>query len=267
MKRVFLPSMLALLVLAPTVHAQDHGPLVVPAREPFEVMLLRTSASSRCQQACVVRAAPYAAERVVDNVQVLADGNRIVSHTTEQLYRDADGRTRVELEWQDNPLVQIQDPVQNMSYRLYPSDKTGLSMKIALPAPAASAPRMTLAPASDGSAKVTMRLAPVVAGTVSAADGQRSARSLGKREMEGLTVVGMLETTTIPVGASGNALPIVSTTETWTSPDLKLDLYVKSVDPRFGERVTRVQHIRRGDPPAGLFAPPAGYKVQQIARQ
>jgi hypothetical protein len=264
---MYLPAMLALLVLAPTLHAQERGPLVIPGRESFEVMLLRTSASSRCQQACVVRAAPYAAERVVERVQVLADGNRIVGHSSEQLYRDAAGRTRVESEWRDSPLVQIQDPVRNMSYRLYPADKTGLSMTIGRPAPASGAVSTVLAPAGEGAARAADRLAPALAGAAGAADIQRSVRSLGTRQMEGLTVEGTLETSTIPAGKSGNTLPIMSTTETWTAPALKLDLYVKSVDPRYGEQVTRVQNLRRGEPPARLFTPPADYTVQEIARR
>lgn len=267
MRRTFLSAFLALLVLAPAAYAQERGPLVIPGRESFEVMLLRTSASSRCQQACVVRAAPYAAERTVERVQVLADGNRIVTHGSEQLYRDAEGRTRVESEWRDSPLVQIQDPVRGMSYRLYPADKTGLSMRIAVPVPASHTAPAVLAPAGEGAARAAGQLAPALAGMAGGADSQRSVRSLGTRQIEGLTVDGTLETTTIPAGKSGNTLPIVSTTETWTSPELKLELYVKSVDPRYGERVTRVQHIRRGEQPAGLFTPPADYQVQEIVRR
>ncbi|TFW35660.1 hypothetical protein [Massilia horti] len=271
MKHMFLSASLALVVLAPLAQAQESGSLVLTEREPTEVMLLRVSATSRCQQACVVRGAPYSAERVTESVQVLTDGNRIVQRSTEQLYRDTDGRSRVESEWQGKPLVQIQDPIQNMSYRLYPDDKTGLKMAMGQPAPAnntaLTAPPPANGVASAAATKVAEQLAPALNRTVTSADGQRiELRSLGTRQMEGLTVEGSLQTTTIPAGKVGNTQPIVWTVESWLSRDLKLTLYSKLTDPRHGERVTRVQYVRRSDPPAYLFSAPADYTVQEIAR-
>ena len=118
MKRTLMSAGLALLALAPAAYAQHGGAPAVPANEAMEVMLLRISASSRCTDGCVVRGLPYSAERVTESVRVLADGNRIVQRQAEKLYRDSDGRTRVESEWQGKPLVQIQDPVAGMRYRL-----------------------------------------------------------------------------------------------------------------------------------------------------
>jgi hypothetical protein len=272
MKRIFLSASLALLVLAPAAHAQaQRGPLVVPERDSTEVMLLRLSASSRCQQACVVRAAPYSGERVYESVQVLGDGNRIVQHRSERLYRDADGRTRVESEWLGTELVQIQDPVRNMSYRLYPAQKTGIGMAIGLPAPASDAAHTTLlangngAPA--GAVKVAEQLASTMARATANADGQRTVRSLGTRQMDGVTVEGTLQSTTVPAGMAGNTLPIVSTVETWHSNALQLDLYSKSTDPRYGERIMRVQNLHRDAPPAPMFSVPADYTIREIARR
>ena len=45
-----------------------------------------------------VTGAPYAAETVNDNTQTLADGNRIVQHSTGRVYRDSEGRVRREEE-------------------------------------------------------------------------------------------------------------------------------------------------------------------------
>jgi hypothetical protein len=268
---MFLSASIALLVVAPTAHAQGQSMLVIAEREPTEVMLLRLSATSRCQHNCFVRGAPYSAERVVESVQVLADGNRIVQRRAEQLYRDADGRSRVESEWRDSPLVQIQDPVGNMSYRLYPRQKTGLKMVMAEPAPAASAALAIQSPGSNGvsvgAARVAEQLGPTMASATTSADSQRTVRPLGTRQMDGLTVEGSLQNTTIASGKSGNTLPIVSTVETWHSHELNLDLYVKSNDPRYGEQVTRVQNIRRNAPPASLFAAPADYAVREVTRR
>jgi hypothetical protein len=270
MKILLLIPSLALALAAPAVQAQERGPLVVTDTDYSEVMLLRLNATSRCQQDCVVRGAPYSAERVSEAVQVLADGNRIVTRTSEQLHRDAEGRSRVESAWLGRTLVQIQDPVQNMSYRLHPAERAGLRMAMGAPAPAARTAAAAVSGAaavSIGAGKPAGQLASALASATDTADSQRSTRSLGTRQFDGVTAEGTLQTTTIPAGTAGNTLPIVATTETWHARDLKLDLYVRTVDPRLGERVTRLENLRRGDPPASLFAVPADYSVREIARR
>jgi hypothetical protein len=263
-----LSAALALLVLAPAARAQTASTLAVNPNETLEVMLLKVSASSRCQQACVVRGQPYSAERVSESVQVLADGNRIVKRSLEKVYRDSDGRTRVESEWQGKPLVQIQDPVQGVSYRLYPETKTGLRMAIAAPAPAAA---VTISAAGAGSApaaaKVAEQLAPALVSTIASGDNQSTTRSLGTREMEGVTVEGTLVSRTTAAGAAGNTQPIVRTSETWNSRDLRVAVYSKTSDPRYGDTVTRLQNLARLEPPAALFSAPAEYTVQEVVRR
>ena len=44
-----------------------------------------------------VKGAPYSAEATTESVQILADGNRIISKTINRSYRDSEGRTRVEI--------------------------------------------------------------------------------------------------------------------------------------------------------------------------
>jgi hypothetical protein len=252
MKRTFLSAGLALLALAPAAHAQQG----VAANEALEVMLLRTSASTRCVEGCAVRGVPYSAERVTDTVKVLADGNRIVQHSTEKLYRDSDGRTRVESEWNGKPLVQIQDPVGGMSYRLYPDTKTGYRMAIAAPTgPAASA---------AGTAKVAEQLAPAmnadVAGTTALS------RSLGTKQIEGVTATGTHTTVTVPAGAAGNVKPMTSTMEMWMARDLWIPLETRLNNPFNGDSTMRVRNLSRLEPPTALFAVPADYTVREIVR-
>lgn len=270
MKRMMSSVLLALPLIAPAAHAQDRGPLVVPAGFSSEAMLLRLSASSRCRQGCFVRGLPYTAERVSESVRVLADGNRIVQRSSEQLYRDGDGRSRVDSVWVGRALVQIQDPVQNMSYRLYPREQMGIKMSMGSPSPVAgTAPAGMMPVGKDGfagAAKVAEQLAPALAAAASS-DSVQTTRALGTRQMEGLAVEGTLVTSTIAAGKAGNTLPIVSTVETWHAHDLDLDVYVKTIDPRDGERVTRLQNVRRAEPPAAVFAIPDGYTVQELARK
>ncbi|MGV7206565.1 hypothetical protein ACLB1G_01775 [Oxalobacteraceae bacterium A2-2] len=269
MKHSLLTISIALLAWAPSVYAQQHNTMVIDSSSS-EVMMLRLSATSRCQQACVVRDAPYSAERIIDNVRLLADGNRIARSSSEQLFRDSAGRSRVESTWLNQGLVQIQDPVQGYSYRLYPGDRSGIRMAISEPAASnsnGSVPPLATVSISSGASMVAEQLAPALAGAVAATDSLRSTRALGTRQIEGLTAEGTLVTTTLPAGKAGNTLPIVSTVETWHSAALKLDLYVKSVDPRYGETISRVQKIHRTEPSASLFTAPADYTVRDIQRR
>jgi hypothetical protein len=265
MKRTLMSAGLALLALAPAAYAQQGGQPVVPPNEAMEVMLLRISASSRCTNGCVVRGVPYSAERVTESVRVLADGNRIVQRNKEKLYRDSDGRTRVESEWQGKSLVQIQDPVAGMSYRLYPETKTGYRMAVAVPAPAARTPDAvtgSTAAVADA-ARVAEQLAPALA----VAGAATQSRSLGTKQIDGVTAEGALATVTVPAGAAGNVRPMVTTNETWYARDLRLELLARTNNPFLGDTVTRVQNVSRLEPPTALFAVPADYTVREIVRR
>ena len=266
MRRIFVSAGLALLALAPVAHAQQGGAAAVPANDALEVMLLRISASSRCTDGCVVRGLPYSAERVTDSVRVLADGNRIVQRSTEKVYRDSDGRTRVESEWQGKTLVQIQDPVAGMSYRLYPETKTGYRMVIAAPAPAAKTSGAAVtgaAAAAPDAARVAEQLAPALP----AAGATTQSRSLGTKQIDGMTAEGVEATVTVPAGAAGNVRPMVTTNEMWYAHDLRLVLLTRMSNPVTGESVTRMQNVSRLEPPTALFAVPGDYTVREVVRR
>lgn len=263
MKTLILLASLA--ALAPSATAQHGAPIPLPAPEAMEVSMLRISATSRCADECVVRNQPYSAERHTATEQVLADGNRIRTERIDKIWRDAQGRTRVESEWLGRPLVQIQDPVAGLSYRLYPHNRSGLVMRIAEPAGADAAPAsLGQGASSAGAAKVAQQLAPALA---TAAQGSESdTQNLGSKVIDGVPVNGKLHTATLPAGAAGNALPIVHTNEVWRSPELRLSLYARNIDPRTGERTTRIVGLSRQDPPHSLFTPPSGYTVREVVR-
>jgi hypothetical protein len=72
----------------------------------------------------VVKGAPYCATAVHENVQPLADGNRIVRKQQSQLCRDGEGRTRREVQRDGGPkVVYLNDPVAKESWVLYPDQK------------------------------------------------------------------------------------------------------------------------------------------------
>jgi hypothetical protein len=85
--------------------------------------------------------------------------------------------------------------------------------------------------------------------------------SLGKQAIEGVMSEGSRMTRTIEAGAIGNDRPIQTVSERWYSPELQTTMMTKSSDPRSGDQTFRLSNVRRGEPGAYLFQPPAGYQI------
>jgi hypothetical protein len=83
--------------------------------------------------------------------------------------------------------------------------------------------------------------------------------------MEGVQAEGTRRTTTIPAGEIGNDRAIVSTSETWISPDIGMTIYRRTVDPRKGESLFQLRNITRDNPSVATFAIPEGYKIIERA--
>ena len=67
-------------------------------------------------EARTLKGAPYSAEVVTDHTQTLADGNRIVEHSTGRVYRDQEGRVRREEDRASGgSSISIVDPVAAFS--------------------------------------------------------------------------------------------------------------------------------------------------------
>jgi hypothetical protein len=49
--------------------------------------------------------------------------------------------------------------------------------------------------------------------------------------------------------------------EEWVSPELRVAIMTKFVDPRSGESTTRLTNLSRNEPDPSLFQPPADYSV------
>lgn len=115
--------------------------------------------------------APYSAETIVENVQTLADGNRIVRKTTGRVYRDGEGRTRREEEGQvmtartpNGPVtanrrttISIADPVGGFSYSLDPERK--IAWRTPIGASAAIMEKIDAAKVEQMKAELEMRAA------------------------------------------------------------------------------------------------------------
>jgi hypothetical protein len=220
----------------------------------------------------VVTAAPYTATATTESTQVLADGNRIVNKTSSFVARDGQGRTRRETDLHrigtmqvDSPkMVFINDPTTHTQYVFTPGG--GEATKVVR---------------SEGNWKEgpqiielrktrEQRLKDKTIVTVQGVhEGQQSKESseqvkhedLGTQTIEGISAQGKRETVTIPAGQIGNERPIEIVTETWFSPELHTMVLRKHSDPRMGDSTYRLTDIKRNEPDASLFQPPAGAKV------
>jgi len=211
-------------------------------------------------EAKTLKGAPYSAETVSDRTQVLADGNRIVQHSTGRVYRDAEGRVRREEDRASGGArVSITDPVAGVSWSLDPETK--IAFKTASLVSTAILNKVEAAKAEASKVEVAGALLELRRRV--GATEQRSADVLSARPIEGVMAEGKRTTVTIPAGAIGNEQPLVTTTEEWTSPELQVLVFTDHKDPREGQSTYRLVNITRGDPPASLFQVPADYTIRE----
>jgi hypothetical protein len=98
--------------------------------------------------------------------------------------------------------------------------------------------------------------------TIKVDPGEVGKTDLGTQPVEGVPAQGTRITRTIDAGQMGNALPIVITTETWFSPELKVLVISKSSDPRIGDTTYKLTNIQRTEPDPVLFQVPADYTIR-----
>jgi hypothetical protein len=91
-------------------------------------------------------------------------------------------------------------------------------------------------------------------------------QSLGPKSIDGIDVIGTLETTSIAPGTIGNDQPLTISREFWYSPSLQTNLAVTRKDPREGVQDIRLSILSRGEPDAKVFAIPSGFTVQDNRR-
>ena len=234
--------------------------------------------SAMVRPEATVAGAPYSAQAVTERLQTLADGNRIEQTTSGSVARDSQGRVRRDEGLPaltstngDTPhLVLLIDPVAGIHWTLDPQTKTAVKMpfpQIKTPDPGALLP-----PPPPGAEKTWFVSTGDAAGpgphlqiitkNQSSPDSNVSKVDLGTQTIEGVAAQGARITRTIPAGAIGNEQPLVITTETWYSPDLKVLILSKTSDPRMGETTYKLTNIQRAEPPADLFQIPADYSIK-----
>ncbi len=242
----------------------------------------------------VVKGAPFSAEAVSENVQTLADGNKISRSHTTKMFRDSEGRFRREGSstggsgygfttggsgltsvYGFSETISIFDPVANVRFILNPASKTARQMKIS-PGIAESAvivngqglsqtfKRQIETQAAQKSHIVVLpNLTATTIGGSGIGNGRSAGKdeSLGTRNIEGIEAEGTRTVTTIEAGTIGNERPIEIVYERWYSKELQLIVYSRHYDPRSGEQTYRLTNINRSEPDRSLFQPPADYKI------
>jgi hypothetical protein len=245
-----------------------------------------------------LKGAPYSADVVTDSTQTLADGNRIVQHSSGRVYRDGQGRVRREEDRPSgNPAISIVDPVAGISYSLDPENHiawktpTPASEEIlkkldAMKMEEAKRRREQEAAAQQGAAArdpeplqrrreedkrraeaeaTAARIGGRGRGELRGGSGvkQLSEEQLAPRMLEGVRVEGRRTTTTIAAGAIGNDLPITVLSEEWRSPELQVLVMTHRKDPRSGDSTYRLLNVVPREPDAALFHVPSDYTVKE----
>lgn len=281
------------LAFSGALWAQNGAPEVALQARTFQFI----SADAHIEGKTVTNA-PYSGEGVTETTRVLADGTRIVNKSTVNVWRDGLGRTRREqklaaigpwaAEGEAPTIITIHDPVAGETIMLDTREKTARRLKgnsgmftvsKALPGTPASDKVISerhVMIAEHGGGKFEAPVRMPLGGAAGAGvpgdmiyvrrsdNGNEKKESLGKQNMEGVLVEGSRMTHTIPAGEIGNDRPIMSTVETWTSPDLQVTVMSKTTDPQFGETVYKLTNIQRREPAPALFQIPADYKVTEM---
>jgi hypothetical protein len=224
-----------------------------------------------------VTGAPFSAVRVSSFQQTLANGNTIQRQEQATIYRDSQGRTRVETTIQrpgGQPIqrAEITDPVAHMMLSLDMENHTVRQTPMmggrggfrgAPPAgsPGAGAGAPSVAPRAPGGRGARGGFgAPNQAVRANGpADPNTKIEDLGLRVVNGVSATGTRFTRTIPAGAMGNAQPLQTVRESWFSQDLSMVVMTSTSDPRTGTSVTQLTNIVRVEPDASLFQVPPGF--------
>jgi len=254
-KLVLIPGLCALAAFAQTTQIK----IADEKSGAFSITALVTG------PAPAIPGLPYSAKAVTERVQTLSDGNHITHTTTNMVARDGSGRVyrQESIPGYNNNEIEpaarmafIEDPVAGELVTLDNASKIATRVKVTPDAKkradeaafkAGPGSQLTLQIVSDGS---------------SSEHPKTTDSDLGTQIIEGVMAKGTKMTRTIPAGEVGNDAPLVITTETWFSPDLKVLVMSKSSDPRIGETTYKLTNISRAEPDSALFHIPGDFTIR-----
>jgi hypothetical protein len=292
-----------LFVLIATVFGQSNPrPAAYPPDGPIAASSIASPApfGGAAHGVRSVKGSPFSADVVYEFTQVLAYHNRIHRESHGKIFRDAEGRTRNEIDdylppgaegpqtMIDAPQITISNPESQTFVTLYPQSRRavvnhmtvvrgGDGREIGVGIAAGSDAASSDAASSDGAAEAKRRAEQLEklkvlretqgsapAGMQHKPIGRMPREELGAKEIEGFIVSGIRYSGTTAAGVIGNEKPIVTVNENWWSEDLKAVLVSIYDQPQSGRRVMRLTNIRAGEPDSQLFQIPADYAVQEF---
>lgn len=195
-----------------------------------------------------VTGAPFMGVETVQRHEPLANGNSIDNQHQSKVWRDGQGRTRIEETFTPpgsttaQTRIMISDPVAGYAYFLNPTTSTAVKRQI--PAPRSGTTNTDNPP------------------THTPPGATVSTDNLGTQVVNGLSATGTKNTVTIAAGTHGNAQPMVTTREVWTSTVLKVPVKVSSTDPRGGTHDMNLTVSSQNEPDPALFQVPSTYTVK-----
>jgi hypothetical protein len=208
------------------------------------------------------KGAPFTATVKLTLDQKLADGNAIHGEVQYQIARDASGKTLSEMpmnctsgeDGQMHPVFQVTVHFGNtMENWTLGDDRMQKTANIVhFPDPG-----------RPSEAEVAAMRASARSHPARTSDWQTE--KLGTREFAGITANGTRRTQTIPAGEQGNALPLVTVNESWTSSQLNLNMMAIFDDPRRGRTTAEIVELHQGDPDPSLFSPPKDDTIKEQA--
>jgi hypothetical protein len=222
--------------------------------------------------------APFSADVVTEVTRTLPNGETFHSKMQGKLYRDSQGRTRRESQFQSAPSaaassgrsVVVNDPVQHVMIVFNEAAKTAMVFRW----PSSMTNHMNPAPASSAASREASPSPAVPSPYISARPGgtatltggpataaKTTSEKLGSRELDGVTATGTRTIRSWTTGDEANPQPHSSTTDIWMSPELELTLLSETTEAHSGKTVTRVENLLRSEPDASLFQIPADYTV------
>jgi len=204
-----------------------------------------------------VTGAPYSAVQTTQFTQKLPDGNVIQHSEQANVYRDSQGRVRIEHNFSGKApvsgapgrwnAISIFDPVAGYTYMLQPGSQKATKLPVRARPTAETGSLPMRAPHH---------------GSVAANQPPPQVDNLGSQTINGVVSTGTRTTQTVPAGAIGNAQPLQIVREVWVAQDLKVPVMMKTSDPRFGDTVMQLTNVVQANPDPSLFQVPAGYTIE-----
>lgn len=224
-----------------------------------------------------VKNQPLAAEFQSATVQPLENGANQTTRQTMLVYRDKDGRMRVEQNLPittgapasaagttgagaANATVEIYDPVAGFGYTLNAATRTAYRYKLS-DKPEAAAPLWDKIPQTieissadkyDNNKNKTYKLDKPITD------------NLGKQTILGIEAHGKRHTVKIPMNAVGNDAETETVHEAWYSNQLKMLVKSSTINALLGEHSFSMTKLARADQPLSLFQVPTNYTTVQM---